>query len=159
MTGMKNKRGDTYVTVCVFMLIIFMIFSAVFTFASAISLIRVQETNTEIVFDSFVANNSILIYNNIKMGKNATDNVNTAKYNQMLAEFCSLTKTGARYYCYDTDGHEKFNITVPTIGFLEDQQLELYVTYTMRVPIRFAGVTVATATIPVNITSELRSKT
>ena len=68
---MKNKRGDTYVTVCVFMLVIFMIFSAVFTFASAVTLIKVQQSNTEIVFDSFIANNSILIYNNIKMGNSA----------------------------------------------------------------------------------------
>ena len=81
---MRNKKGEIYVTVCVFMLIIFMIFSAVFTFASAITMIKVQESNTEIVFDSFVANNSILIFNNIKMGRNATDHVNTAN-------FCSVS--------------------------------------------------------------------
>ena len=155
---MKNKRGDTYVTVCVFMLVIFMIFSPVFTFASAITLIKVQQSNTEIVFDSFIANNSILIYNNIKMGNNATDGVKTADLTQMLVKFCSLTKSGARYYCYDDEGNEKFNITSPTIGYLEEKQLELYVTYTMRVPIRFAGVSVATAVIPINITTELRSK-
>ncbi|MBQ6117842.1 MAG: hypothetical protein IJK98_01295 [Clostridia bacterium] len=155
---MKNKRGDTYVSVCVFMLVIFMIFSAVFSFASAITLIKVQQSNTEIVFDSFIANNSILIYNNIKMGKNATDGVKTTDLTQSLVKFCSLTKSGARYYCYDGDGKETFNITSPVIGYLEEKQLELYVTYTMRVPIRFAGVTVATATIPVNISAELRSK-
>ena len=155
---MKNKRGDTYVTVCVFMLVIFMIFSVVFTFASAITLIKVQQSNTEIVFDSFIANNSILIYNNIKMGNNATDGVKTADLTQMLVKFCSLTKSGARYYRYDDEGNEKFNITSPTIGYLEEKQLELYVTYTMRVPIRFAGVSVATAVIPINITAELRSK-
>lgn len=155
---MKNKRGDTYVTVCVFMLVIFMIFSAVFTFASAITLIKVQQSNTEIVFDSFIANNSILIYNNIKMGNNATDGVKTTDLTQMLVKFCSLTKSGSRYYCYDDEGNEKFNITSPAIGYLEEKQLELYVTYTMRVPIRFAGVSVATAVIPIKITAELRSK-
>ena len=155
---MKNKRGDTYVTVCVFMLVIFMIFSAVFTFSSAITLIKVQQSNTEIVFDSFIANNSILIYNNIKMGNNATDGVKTADLTQMLVKFCSLTKSGSRYYCYDDEGNEKFNITSPAIGYLEEKQLELYVTYTMRVPIRFAGVSVATAVIPIKITAELRSK-
>ena len=155
---MKNKRGDTYVTVCVFMLVIFMIFSAVFTFASAITLIKVQQSNTEIVFDSFIANNSILIYNNIKMGNNATDGVKTADLTQMLVKFCSLTKSGSLYYCYDDEGNEKFNITSPAIGYLEEKQLELYVTYTMRVPIRFAGVSVATAVIPIKITAELRSK-
>ena len=134
---MKNKRGDTYVTVCVFMLVIFMIFSAVFTFASAVTLIKVQQSNTEIVFDSFIANNSILIYNNIKMGKNATDGVKTAELTQTLVQFCSLTKNGTRYYCYDDEANELFNITAP---------------------IRFAGVSVATAVIPVNITAELRSK-
>lgn len=156
---MRNKRGEIYVTVCVFLLVIFMIFSVVFTFASAVSQIRVQQTNTEIVLDSFVANNSILIYRNIKMGSNAMQNVNTADFNQMLVRFCSLQPDGGKYVCCDSNGTEQFSITVPVVDYIEEQTLELFTTYTMYVPIRFSGVRVMTAVIPIRITSELRSLT
>ncbi|MBQ2469461.1 MAG: hypothetical protein II503_07195, partial [Clostridia bacterium] len=67
----KDKRGDSYVPVCTILLIILMSFSVILVYASAITNVRLQKTNTETVFDSFVAKNSILIYSNIKQGKNA----------------------------------------------------------------------------------------
>ena len=90
---LSPRDGKTILSPCILPCFL-MIFSAVFTFASAVTLIKVQQSNTEIVFDSFIANNSILIYNNIKMGKNATDGVKTAELTQTLVKFCSLTKSG-----------------------------------------------------------------
>ena len=49
-------------------------------------------------------------------------------------------------------------MTKPHMDLLEDETLELVLTFTMFVPIRFGGVTVTTATIPVHITSVLQSK-
>lgn len=62
------------------------------------------------------------------------------------------------YYAKDEDGTEKFRMTKPQMGFIEEDTLELYVTYTMYVPIRFAGQTVSTAEVPVKVTSALNSK-
>jgi hypothetical protein len=62
------------------------------------------------------------------------------------------------YYAYDDDGTEKFRMTRPQMDYIEDDALELYVTFTMYVPIRFAGQTVTTAEVPVKITSSLNSK-
>ena len=49
-------------------------------------------------------------------------------------------------------------MTKPQMGFLEEDTLELYVAYTMYVPIRFAGQTVTTVEIPIKVTSALNSK-
>lgn len=140
------------------MMVIFTVFSVIFTYASVITNVKVQQKNTQIVFDSFVANNSIIIYNNIKQGKNATDGVNTDNFNSSLKEFCTLDLRDGKWYSLDADGTEKFSMTVPQIGYLEDETLELFTSFTMYVPIRFAGRTVTTAVIPVNITSALTSK-
>ena len=140
------------------MLIIFIIFSVIFTYASVISEVKVQKTNTEIVFDSFVANNSIIIYNNIKQGKNATDGVNTENLLSAMKEFCTLDEENGMYYNKNVNGTEQYRMTVPQLGYIEDEKLELYLSFTMYVPIRFAGQTVSTATIPLKITSELTSK-
>lgn len=150
-----NKKGEIYVLICVFMIVILTTFSVIFTYASIITNVKVQQTNTEIVFDSFVANNSILIYNNIKQGKNATDGVNVSKFRTSLKEFCTFEELNGKYYAKDTEGSEKFSITIPQMGYIEDEALELYVTYTMSIPIRFAGQTVTTANVPVRVTSVL----
>lgn len=152
---LKNTKGEIYVFICVFVLVIMTVFSVIFTYASIITDVKVQKTNTEIVFDSFVSNNSIIIYNNIKQGKNATDGVDTSKFCTSLKEFCTFVEKDGKYYSIDADGSEKFNMTVPEMGFIEDEKLELYVTFTMNIPIRFAGKTVQTAHIPVKVTSEL----
>lgn len=152
---LKNTKGEIYVFICVFVLAIMTVFSVIFTYASIITDVKVQKTNTEIVFDSFVSNNSIIIYNNIKQGKNATDGVDTSKFRTSLKEFCTFVEKDGKYYSIDADGSEKFNMTVPEMGFIEDEKLELYVTFTMNIPIRFAGKTVQTAHIPVKVTSEL----
>lgn len=152
---LKNTKGEIYVFICVFVLVIMTVFSVIFTYASIITDVKIQKTNTEIVFDSFVSNNSIIIYNNIKQGKNATDGVDTSKFRTSLKEFCTFVEKDGKYYSIDADGSEKFNMTVPEMGFIEDEKLELYVTFTMNIPIRFAGKTVQTAHIPVKVTSEL----
>ena len=155
---LKDKRGSSYVPVCVFILIIMMTFSVILVYSSSITVVRVQKTNTQTVFDSFIAKNSILIYSNIKQGKNATDHLNTAPFYTMLCDFCTLDESGGMYYAKDEDGTEKLRMTKPQMGFIEEDTLELYVTYTMYVPIRFAGQTVSTAEVPVKVTSALNSK-
>ena len=155
---LKDKRGSSYVPVCVFILIIMMTFSVILVYSSSITVVRVQKTNTQTVFDSFIAKNSILIYSNIKQGKNATDHLNTAPFYTMLCDFCTLDESDGIYYAKDEDGTEKFRMTKPQMGFIEEDTLELYVTYTMYVPIRFAGQTVSTAEVPVKVTSALNSK-
>ena len=97
-------------------------------------------------------------YNNIKQGRNATDKLNTAPFYTMLKNFCTLEEKGGKYYSYDADGTEQFHMAKPKMEFIEADKLELSVTFTMYIPIRFAGATVSTAEVPVKITSELTSK-
>lgn len=155
---MRNTKGEIYVLVCVWVLIIVTVFSVVFTYASVITVIKVQKANSEVVFDGFTAKNSIVIFNNIKQGKNATTGVDVSEYQSHLKEFCTLDESGGMLYSKDAAGNEKYSMTVPTVGYTEEGKLELYASYTMYIPIRFAGATVTTATVPVKITSALNSK-
>ena len=145
-------------TVCVLILIIVTAFSVIFTYTSVITQVRLQKTNTRIVLDSFVANNSIRIYGNIKRGSNAMNGIDVVTFNSSLIDFCSLDNRNGMLYCEDADGGEKYRMTVPAVGYVEDERLALCVNYTMYVPVRFAGVTVATAEVPVEVRSALESK-
>lgn len=153
-----NKKGEIYVTVCILILVVMIIFSVITVYSSAITLVKLQKENTEIVFDSFITQNSIIIFNNIKQGKNITDNVNVNNFCESLKEFCTLDEHNGKLYSYDANGDEKYSITIPSVEYIEDGKLELYASYTMFVPIRFAGKTVSTATVPIKISSSLTSK-
>ena len=153
-----NKKGEIYVLVCVFLLVIIMIFSAILTYSTAISTVKMQKTNTEIVFDSFVAKNSIKIFNNIKQGNNFMHSIDTEEFYSALVEFCTLEESGGKYYSISENGTEKFSLTIPQMGYTNTDRLELYVSFTMNVPIKFAGTTITNANVPIKIVSELKSK-
>lgn len=158
MKRILNTKGEIYVMICVYILIIATVFSVIFTYASVITKVKVQKSNTEIVFDSFVTNNSIIIYNNIKQGRNATDGVDTSQFYTAIKNFCTLDERNGKYYSIDANGAEKFSMTIPQMEYIENEKLELYVSFTMYVPIQFAGQTVTTAKVPVKVTSALTSK-
>ena len=59
---LKNERGDGYIQACVTILILCMLIAVCLTFVTTVNTIRVVERNTRIVLDSFVMENSIIIY-------------------------------------------------------------------------------------------------
>ena len=139
-------------------IVIATIFSGILTYASAISKVNIIRENSKIVLDSFVTENAVEIYNSIKQGNDFTEALNEDKYRTSLKEFCTLDVNGTKMYSYDSEGNEMYSITAPELSFETENELELQVGYTVYVPIRFMGVTVSTANIPVEVTSDLAEK-
>lgn len=154
----KNKKGEGYVFVCVLILVFMMTFSVIFVYTGMITEIRLQKTNTKMVFDSFITKNSILIFNNIKQGNNATEHLETESFYTALKDFCTLDEKDNLYYAVDDEGTEIFHLTKPRIDFVEEDKLALSLKYEMYIPVRFAGHTVTTAEVPIRISSILNSK-
>ena len=76
MQILKSKKAESYVPVCVLILVIVMIFSGIFVYASAVSLIDTSRENSKVVLDSFVTQNATRIYDSIKQGNDYTESVN-----------------------------------------------------------------------------------
>lgn len=158
MKKILNSKGEAYPLVCAMIVVILMIFSVILTYASVITKVNVMKSNTEIVFDSFIANNSIKIYANIKQGNNAMNGIDAEGFNELLKNFCTFDENENLYYNSDAEGKKQFSITKPVITYIEDEKLELKVSYTMYVPLTFSGKTITTAQIPITITSALNAK-
>ena len=101
MQILKNKNAETYVSVCVLILAIVMIFSGIFVYASTVSLIDTSRENSKVVLDSFVTQNATRIYDSIKQGNDYTESVNAAEFTYSLCDFCTLDETASMLYCYD----------------------------------------------------------
>ena len=139
-------------------LVIVAVFSIVYTYTSVISVVQLSRENSKVVLDSFVTTNSTIIFGNIKQGNNFTGSVNTEDYRTALIHFCTLDEDGEALYSNDSDGNEKYSITALQMSYHEENELEIVVTYTLSVPVRFAGNTVTTAHIPIEIVSALTEK-
>lgn len=155
---MKNKRGDGYISTCITVIILCMLVAAFITFTTAVSIVRTTESNSKIVLDSFVMKNSILIYNSIKKGNDHIASLDDNVYIDDLCDFCTLEKIGGSLYAYDNEGTLKYRLSKPTISFSAQSELKIHVSYTIFVPIRFCGITIDTAKIPITVDSKYNDK-
>ena len=153
-----NKRGEGYIQVCVMVLILCMLIAVCLTFTSTVHTIRVVQRNAQIVLDSFVMENAILIYDSIKNGHDFTEAVDVSQFQANLAYYNDLIKSGAYYYHYDPDGDLDYRITTPALSMTQTNSLKIAVNYTITTPLYFAGMQVSTVSVPITIESRLTNK-
>lgn len=155
---LKNKRGDGYIQACFMILILCMLIAVCLTFATTVNTIRVVERNARIVLDSFVMENSIIIYDSIKNGHDFTEAVDVSQFRIKLADYNDLTESGAYFYHYDPDGDLDYRITTPVLSMTQTNSLKIAANYAITIPIYFAGVKVTQVSIPVTVESKWTDK-
>ena len=158
MKLLKSTKAEGYITPCVLIIIFVMIFSIIFTYSASISKVNLMRENAKVVLDSFVTQNSTEIYNSIKQGNDYTEVIDTEEFRTSLISFCTLEIENGMLYSYDADGKELYRITEPILTFRNENELELVVTYTISIPMWFAGTEFASANIPIEVTSILTEK-
>lgn len=155
---MKDKRGEGTIFPCIMILILCMIISVITYFILTTSAIRMTKENSRTVFESYITENAIEIYNSIKQGNDYTECLDNTEYVSELCRFCSFAKSGSMLYSYDDEGNVKYSMTVPEITYVREHTLKIKVTYTIYYPIVFNGHTVSTAIVPVEIHSNLMER-
>ena len=155
---MRNKRGEGYIPTCVMIIILTMLLSIFVTFVSAVNIVKQTKRNSRVVLDSYVMEESIAIYNSIKNGNDETMTLDSDSYVDSLCDFCTFVKTSNKLYNYNSDGDMQFYLTKPTVGYMRENELKIYASYTVYIPIYFAGIRVDTAAIPVTVKSNFTEK-
>ena len=158
MVRYLKTRAEGYVRPCVMIVITCMLLSVFITFAEAVSVVKQTERNSRVVLDNYVMLNSIQIYNSIKTGNDKNPYLDSASYTDSLADFCTFAEEGGYLYNYDRDGNVLFYLSQPVMEYVKDNTLKISVRYTVFVPIRFAGLRVDTAEIPITVTSKFTEK-
>ena len=151
---LKNKRGEGYVQVCVLIIVICMILSVFITFASTYNVVRLTESNTKTVLESFITKNSIRIYDSIKQGGNVINSIDVSEYISDLQSFCMLAEVGGFLYHNNADGETDYFITKPQV-VIDGERLKLTATYNIYVPMYFNGVYLSLLEIPITIKLDL----
>jgi hypothetical protein len=155
---LKNKRGSSYFTPVVVILIIAMILSVVLYYATTKSTIETTRDNTKRVLDSYVMKNSIDIYNSIKQGNDFTEDIENYFYVSSVLEELSLDFSGSYLYTVDANGDIVYRMTNPNVTYKVDNTLKLQASYDLQMPVWFAGQIIYWFTVPVTVSSSLTLK-
>lgn len=155
---MRNKRGEGYILTCIIVLVVCMLLSVFITFATTVNMVRMTKRNSQIVLDSFVMENSILIYNSIKNGNDYTNELQTDVYIDNLCSFCTFEENADYLYAYSSDGVLKYKLSRPEIFFSTEGELKIYTQYTVYIPVGFGGATVTMAQVPITVESKFNEK-
>lgn len=158
MKVLSSKKAEGYIMPCVLIIVLAAIFSGIFVYSASLLKVNVMKENSKIVLDSFVTQKATEIFNSIKQGNDYTEVIDQSRYQSALINFCTLERDGENLYSTDTDGKEQFHISEPVISFKAEHELKLCVSYTMSVPIYFAGAYITSASIPVEVSSVLTEK-
>lgn len=146
-----------YIYTVVFLMLLLIAFSVILVYASAITTLRIQRENTKIVLDNFIEENSIVIYRRLIMRQTAVNDSLLANFTSALQNYCSLSYGGGKYYKYDGDGAVVFSIENLTVDSeATETAINFTARFTVKIPMRFAGQTVSTVTVPMRVKSEFQ---
>lgn len=154
----RPRRGEGYVRVCVVTLILAMLAAVLLQYATCVGAVREVRENARTVLDNYVTGQSVEIYDAVKQGRDDCTYIDNDVYCTALAGFCTLEENGYFLYHYDSDGNADFWMSRPALQFEEENRLKLRCTFTVYVPLYFAGRRVGTGTVPIGISSRWTSK-
>ena len=155
---LQSTKGGGYITACVITIVIAMIISAVLFFAQSMTIIQMTREHTELVLESFIMKNSILIYDSIKQGHDLTEKYDANDYFSDIATRFSLDIRGNSLYNYDEEGKLIYAMTNPYVTYKVDKALKLKVSYTVMIPVNFAGRRLFYMRVPLTVTRSLTLK-
>ena len=158
MNPLNNKRGSSYFTPCVVILVIAMILSVVLFYATTKSTIETTRDNTKRVLDSYVMKHSIDIYNSIKQGSDFTEDIENSFYISSVSSELSLDYGTGYLYTVDANGEIIYRMTNPNVTYRVDNTLKLEASYDLQMPVRFAGEIIYWFTVPITVGSSLTLK-
>ena len=153
---LQSKIGGGYISACIYTIVIAMIFSAILFYASCMTIIQTTRDNTELVLESFIMKNSVLIYDSIKQGHDLTEFFDF--YISEISSRFSLDIQGDTLYNYSEEGEIIYKMTNPYVTYKVDKALKLKASYTVVIPVHFAGKRLFDLHVPLTVTRSLTLK-
>lgn len=153
-----DTKGGGYITPCIITIVIAMIFSAVLFYAQCMTIIQTTRDNTELVLESFIMKNSVEIYDSIKQGHDLTEYFDEDFYISEISSRFSLDIQGDTLYNYSEEGEIIYKMTNPYVTYKVDKALKLKASYTVIIPVDFAGRRLFDLHVPLTVTRSLTLK-
>ena len=153
MTFLKNKRGDSYIYLCVIVLFISMLTSVVILYMGLMSQVHVQKRDVQLKLDSFIADFSPEVYDALKQGSAYETYVDWEAFEQGAYKALGFESDTTSEYSYGN-----CTMTRPTLKVIKGNGCGITAEYTAIFPVRWNGNVYADLVIPVTVTSYYKLK-
>ncbi len=150
---LTSKAGMSHVKTAVLVLVMAMVFSAVFLYTSIMTIVQASRDQTRRVLDDFVMHNSIEIFDRLKNGDDLSEELDELFYKSEIFSAFSLDISEDSLYAVSDQGGVEYVIAHPRVNYEVQNTLQLNASYDLAVPIRFAGNHLFDLEIPVVVKS------
>ncbi len=150
-----NKKGSSYIPVCIFTLIVVMVIGILLQYAFVYNVIRKQRVNIQLTLDSFITKEAIEYYDALKQGEPYRKYIDESELVRGAYSSIGFSQAGISEY---TASDNSFTMHRPTITALAGDSVGVSAVYTLSVPFELWGRKVADINIPVEIISKLTER-
>lgn len=156
VVGNKNANSMVQWVALILFFIILMVF--LMNFATAIDTIEGQRSVAKHALDSYLEENAIRIYTEVKQNSDFTDTLFEEEFAERFIEQSGLVEKDGKYV-YETEGNGiLYYITKPTLQFEEQYSAKLIMSYTLTVPVHFGELGTVWVDLDMNIISRFNPK-
>lgn len=155
MKSLKNKRGDSYIYLCVIVVFVCLLVSVIILYTGLIAQVQIQKRDVQAKLDSYVSSRATDEYDALKQGS-VKDNY--FEWNQIEAEAykaLGFPNESDEVYVYE-NGNSK--MTRPALTILKGDGFGVTVEYVAIFPIAWNGMVFADLEIPVTVTSYYKTR-
>ena len=155
MKSLKNKRGDSYIYLCVMVVFVCLLVSVIILYTGLIAQVQIQKRDVQAKLDSYVSSCATDEYDALKQGS-VKDNY--FEWNQIEAEAykaLGFPNESDEVYVYE-NGNCK--MTRPALTILKGDGFGVTVEYVAIFPIAWNGMVFADLEIPVTVTSYYKTR-
>lgn len=151
---LTDKRGFSNIMWCILIVCLAIIMAFVLSFVLAVNIANSEKEVVEQVLDTFIDQNAIRIYSEVKQGTDYTEEALTEEYIAMLVETAGLTEISDGTFASMIDETSyRFTIRDINLDFYIANRAKVVLTYTMTVPLEFNGDEPMWVDVPLSITS------
>lgn len=150
----SNKKGESYIYVCVLVLFISMLVSVLIMYMGLMAQVQIQKRDVQMKLDNCVAEYAIEAFDAVKQGESLDRVIDLDKLKQK-----AYTELG--FNSYETNiTYPNVNCTMsrPTITTLSGNGFGLTATYTVSFPVKWGGKVYTDLTVPITVTSYYKFK-
>ena len=155
MKSLKNKRGDSYIYLCVIVVFVCLLVSVIILYTGLIAQVQIQKRDVQAKLDSYVSSRATDEYDALKQGS-VKDNY--FEWNRIEAEAykaLGFPNESDEVYVYE-NGNCK--MTRPAVTILKGDGFGVTVEYVAIFPIAWNGMVFADLEIPVTVTSYYKTR-
>ncbi len=153
--AITSDKGESYIYVCVIVLVISMLVSIVIMYMGLMAQVQLQKKDIEYKLDSYISEYAVEMHDSIKQGDNYALNFNWTEFEDGVYSalgFTSIYDTEYQYPNIDC------SMSRPTVTVLRGNGFGVKIEYIASYPIQWNGRTYTELRIPITVTSYYKFK-